>query len=276
VIGLIDGYMGASKFPKEVHDIFSSSGLLSKSVDFEYRKEQQEMAVAVAEALDQRSFLLAEAGTGVGKSLAYLVPAVKYAIAEGRKAIISTHTINLQEQLISKDIPLVKKVLGIDFDAVLLKGRANFLCPLRLRIALDQKNELFTSSEREELAAIEDWAEGTQEGSLSDLDFKPSPKIWSYVCSESHICTQRQCGSRGNCFYQKVRKEVEKAQVVVVNHTLFFTLLDSEKPDEEGDDGFIYPNDFVIFDEAHTIEQVAAAQLGLRVSHSGLRAVAYA
>ena len=264
--------MSESGFPEEILHIFSEEGLLSGSKDFEYRKEQQDMAVAVSQALQEKSVLVAEAGTGVGKSLAYLIPAVKYAIQHGRKAVISTHTINLQEQLISKDIPLVKKVLDLEFDAILMKGRGNYLCPLRLKIAMEQRNDLFTSSEIEELKEILKWTEITEDGTLTDLDFKPSAKVWSQICSEPHICTQRTCGTRGNCYYQKVKKEVEKAQLIVVNHTLFFTLMDANKDKNDDDDmGYIFPNDFVVFDEAHTMEHVAATQLGLRVSHSGLR-----
>lgn len=256
----------------EVHGIFSEDGLLSQSPDFAYRPQQQEMATEVASALEQSRVLTVEAGTGVGKSLAYLIPAVKFAVESGKKAVISTHTINLQEQLTGKDIPIVKKLLGVDFDAVLLKGRQNYVCPLRLRIAMDSKGDLFTSSEVEELKEIWDWAEGTTDGTLSELDFRPSSKVWSQVCSEAHICTPRTCGTRGNCFYQKARKRVEKANVVVVNHTLFFSLLDAaiEERDER-DMGYIFPNDFVVFDEAHTLEEVAANQLGLRLSQSGLR-----
>jgi ATP-dependent DNA helicase DinG len=256
----------------EIHGIFSAEGLLSKSPDFAYRAEQQEMAVEVASALEESRVLTVEAGTGVGKSLAYLIPAVKFAVNSGKKAVISTHTINLQEQLTGKDIPIVRKLLGIEFDAVLLKGRQNYVCPLRLRIAMDSKGDLFTSSEVEELKQVWDWAEGTNNGTLSELDFRPSPKVWSQVCSEAHICTPRSCGTRGNCFYQKARKRVEKANVVVVNHTLFFSLLDSAQDDrDERDMGYIFPNDFVIFDEAHTLEDVAANQLGLRLSQAGLR-----
>ena len=235
MIAIVDGTeSGASEgLADEIHGIFSADGLLSKSPDFAYRSEQQEMAFEVASALQQSKILTIEAGTGVGKSLAYLIPAVKYALESGKKAVISTHTINLQEQLTEKDIPLVKKILGADFDAVLLKGRQNYLCPLRLRIAMDAKADMFTSSEVEELKQIWDWAEGTKHGTLSELDFRPSAKIWSQVCSESHICTPRSCGKRGNCFYQKARKKVEKANLVVLNHTLFFSLLDSEQEDRD-------------------------------------------
>lgn len=272
MIALIDGHEVPSALAEEIHGIFSGDGLLSKSPDFFYRPEQQLMAVEVAGALVEKRVLAVEAGTGVGKSLAYLIPAVKFACETGRKAVLSTHTINLQEQLTGKDIPIVKKLLGVDFDAVLLKGRQNYVCPLRLRIAMDARGDLFTSSESEELKAIYDWAEGTQDGTLSELDYKPSPKVWSQVCSEPHICTQRVCGARGNCFYQQTRKRVEKAQVVVVNHTLFFSLLNAaEEERDERDMGYIFANDFAIFDEAHTLEHVAATQLGLRLSHAGLK-----
>jgi ATP-dependent DNA helicase DinG len=263
-------------FSDAVRDAFSRKGSLAKSRDFEYRPQQQELAVAVAEALVSANPLVAEAGTGVGKSLAYLVPAARFAIETGRKGIISTHTINLQEQLVRKDIPIVRKILGDELPAVLLKGRQNYLCPLRLRRAFEQAGDLFTSSENEELLAISRWAENTRDGTLSDLDFQPQMKVWLQVCSEAHLCTARHCGPRGNCFFQEARKAAADARLIVVNHTLFFALLNTEDEtpaDEDGKKpgGFLFPNDFAVLDEAHTIEQVAAIQLGLRVSQSGLR-----
>jgi len=270
VISISDGFSGENQLATEVESIFSDSGLLSKSPDFEFREEQQQMAKAVAQSLEQIKPLVVEAGTGVGKSLAYLIPAIKFAVQTGRKAIISTHTINLQEQLMGKDIPIVRKLTGLDFSAVLLKGRGNYLCPARLKRAMDQTKELFTSTEDDELKAIYDWSLETTDGTMSDMDFQPSHKVWSQVCSEPHICTQKYCGSKGDCHYQKARREVEKAQVVVVNHTLFFALLGSEALGE-AENGFLFPHDFVVFDEAHTMEQVAATQLGLRVSQAGLK-----
>ncbi|WP_018970571.1 ATP-dependent DNA helicase [Rubritalea marina] len=274
MIAFVEGSGAHSRgaLSEEVFEIFSEYGLLSKSPDFAYRPEQQEMAHEVASAMEESRVLAVEAGTGVGKSLAYLIPAVKFALERNKKAIISTHTINLQEQLVGKDIPIVRKLLGEDFQAVLLKGRQNYLCPLRLRIAMDSKGDLFTSSEVDELKRIWDWSEETKDGTLSTLGFQPAAKVWSQVCSEAHICTPRTCGTRGNCFYQKARKEVEKANVVVVNHTLFFSLLGANREDQDEDDmGYIFPNDFAIFDEAHTLEEVAANQLGLRLSQSSLR-----
>lgn len=233
------------------------------------------MAVAVARALDHSSPLIVEAGTGVGKSLAYLAPAVELALRDERKAVISTHTINLQEQLIGKDIPLLGKVLGRPFNAVLMKGRRNYVCPNRLLGALEAGGDLFTSSDQQELQSIWEWAEKTRDGSLSDLDFQPSPRVWAQVCSEAHICTVKRCGPGGKCFYQQLRRRVIEADVVVVNHTLFFTLLAGQPEFSEGaspgEQGFLFPRDFVIFDEAHTLEQIAAKQLGLNLSQGGLR-----
>ncbi|NWK57437.1 DEAD/DEAH box helicase [Verrucomicrobiaceae bacterium N1E253] len=253
-----------------MEQMFSSSGKLSSSPDFEYRAEQQQMSMAVAEALENTHVLCAEAGTGVGKSLAYLIPAAKFALETGRKAVISTHTINLQEQLINKDIPLANKILGGELKAALLKGRGNYVCPLRLKRAMQQTGDLFSTGEAEELKAIWDWAEGTRDGTKSDLNFQPSAKVWSQVCSDGSVCTHRTCGRNGNCFYQIARKQMEDADIVVLNHTLFFSLLAlGEIPDD--DPGYLFANDFVIFDEAHTLEQVAAVQLGLRQSHAGLK-----
>lgn len=262
---------GGGSFGEEMRAVFSDSGLLSKSPDFEFRPEQQQMAGEVAEALEGDRSLVVEAGTGVGKSLAYLMPAVEFALRNSRKAIISTHTINLQEQLMGKDIPILQKLLNTEFEAALLKGRGNYLCPLRLRRAMEGKADLFTSSEREELMAIWKWAEATRDGTRSDLDFEPTHKVWLQVCSEAHVCTQKMCGPRGNCFYQEARKRADKAAVLVVNHSLFFSLLNPEDEWREKEKGFLVPNDFVIFDEAHTLEAVAAKALGLSLSHAGLK-----
>src|SRR3979411_1918386 len=133
-----------SDFVERVGIIFSESGLLAKAKNFEYRPQQQEMAVAVARALEEERHLVVEAGTGVGKSIAYLVPAILFALEQKKKAIVSTHTINLQEQLLYKDIPILEKILPVEFKAALMKGRQNYLCPRRLARAMEQAGELFT------------------------------------------------------------------------------------------------------------------------------------
>jgi ATP-dependent DNA helicase DinG len=258
-------------FVERVRTIFSEKGLLSKAKNFEFRPQQQAMAVAVARALEEDRHLVVEAGTGIGKSLAYLAPAILFALEQHKKAIISTHTINLQEQLLHKDIPILKKVLPVEFEAALMKGRQNYVCPRRLERALESSKELFTGPEENELQRVAEWASKTRDGSLSDLSIEPDPKVWAQVCSEAHICTQKTCGQNSRCFYQQARKRLLAADVIVLNHTLLFMLLGSPDEQEERESGFLFPNDFIIFDEAHTVEQVASKQIGIGVSQYGLR-----
>jgi ATP-dependent DNA helicase DinG len=261
-----------SDFVEEVRMLFSKEGGLSRAKNFEYRREQQLMAVAVARALEEERHLVIEAGTGVGKSIAYLAPAILYALAAKKKAIVSTHTITLQEQLLHKDIPILKKILPVEFEAALMKGRQNYLCPRRLERALQQAAELFTTSEATELARIAEWARTTRDGTLSDLSIEPDPKVWTQVCSEAHICTSKTCGQDGNCFFQQARKRLLAADVIVINHTLLFMLLGSPEEQIERESGYLFPNDFIIFDEAHTVEQTASRQIGIGISQYGLRA----
>src|ERR1700751_3488843 len=260
-----------SEFVERVHAFFSESGPLSKAKNFEFRPQQQEMAAAVASALEEERHLVVEAGTGVGKSLAYLTPAILLAIERHKKAIVSTHTINLQEQLLYKDIPILQKILPVEFNAALVKGRQNYLCPRRLERALQQANELFTGPEQNELNRLAEWARTTRDGSLSDLSAEPDPKVWIQVCSEAHICTQKTCGQDSRCFYQQARKRLLTAEVIVLNHTLLFMLLGSPDEQEERESGFLFPNDFISFDETHTGEGGASKHIGVGVSQYGLR-----
>src|SRR5881398_4056307 len=262
-----------SDFVERVRAFFAESGPLSKAKNFEFRPQQQEMAAAVANALEEERHLVIEAGTGVGKSLAYLTPAILWAIEQHKKAIVSTHTINLQEQLLYKDIPILQKILPVEFKAALIKGRQNYLCPRRLERALQQANELFTGPEQNELNRIAEWARTTRDGSLSDLSVEPDPKVWIQVCSEAHICTQKTCGQDSRCFYQQARKRLLGADVLVINHTLLFIMLISPEAQEERESGFIFPNDFLILDEAHTVERVASRQIGIGISQYGLRSI---
>ena len=259
-----------TEFVERIRTIFSENGRLSKAKNFEFRSQQQEMAVAVARALEEERHLVVEAGTGVGKSLAYLAPATLFALEHHKKAIVSTHTINLQEQLLYKDIPILKKILPVEFEATLMKGRQNYLCPRRLERALQQQNELFTGPEQNELTRLAEWAGTTRNGSLSDLSVEPDPKVWIQVCSEPHICTTKSCG-QSNCFYQQARKRLLSSDVIVINHTLLFMLLGSPDQQAERESGYLFPNDFIVFDEAHTVEQVASRQIGIGISQYGLR-----
>jgi ATP-dependent DNA helicase DinG len=271
------GAGGEVELVAQVEAFFSPHGLLSKASNFEYRPQQQEMAVAVARALEEGKHLSVEAGTGTGKSLAYLIPAILFAVARRKKAIVSTHTINLQEQLTQKDLPMLAQILGVPFHFAMLKGRANYLCSRRLRKAMQQADALFTSPEIEELKRVGEWAQHTEDGSLSDFETEPDAKVWAQVCSERGLCSPKLCGSQsefakdhGACFFQRARNRIMFADVVVLNHTLFFTLLGSL--DEDGaEGGILFKNDFVIFDEAHTVESVASRHIGLSVSNTQLR-----
>ena len=260
----------ASDLPERVAKFFSPQGALARAKRYEFREPQQQMAVSVAQALSLEYPLIIEAGTGVGKSLAYLAPGLMHAIEDRRKLVISTHTINLQEQLMEKDLPLAKRLLDVQFDAALLKGRHHYLCPTRLQRAFEQSTDLFAGQENEELLRLMDWSRQTKDGTLSDLGWTPLPKVWASVCSEPAICTARICHHE-KCFYQAARKRVMNAQVVVLNHTLFFMMLATANEFEGAENGFIFPRDMVVLDEAHTIESIAAQQLGFVVSDYDLK-----
>jgi ATP-dependent DNA helicase DinG len=261
----------------QIEEIFSPAGLLSKASNFEYRPQQQHMAVAVARALKKGENLIVEAGTGVGKSLAYLIPSILFAASERKKAIISTHTINLQEQLMQKDLPMLAHILPVKFHFTMLKGRHNYLCTRRLSKVRQQGEHLFTSPDMQELARIDEWSQKTEDGSLSDFEIEPAPNVWQQVCSERGLCSPRQCGHSSDfvkdggrpCFYQRARSEMLAADVLVLNHTLFFTLLGSQEEEPKG--GVLLKNDFVVFDEAHTVERVASGHIGIGVTHAQVR-----
>lgn len=272
MISVMDGSHGSGGPPlaQRMHEAFSSEGRLAASPQFEYRPQQQRMAQLVAQALEGNRALVCEAATGVGKSLAYLLPSVTFALERERKAIISTHTIALQEQLMHKDLPIVRQLTG-PFHAELLKGRNNYLCPTRLKSVYAQGGDLFSSGEASDLALLMDWQRENPQGSLSEMNFQVGARLWSMVRSEPHACTPRRCPPGSGCVYQEVRRRMAAAQVLVLNHTLFFTLLSSSEELLAEDANFIFPQDFVVLDEAHTIENIAAHAFGTHVSESGLR-----
>lgn len=269
---------GSGSLVEEVRHFFSPEGPLSGFSNFEYRPQQQEMACRVAGVLTGRRNLVVEAGTGVGKSMAYLVPAILYSRQSGRKAIISTNTINLQEQLCGKDLPMLQRLMAdTPFQFLLLKGRQNYLCRLRLQRALQMADRLFTSSEIQDLHRIYEWSKSTEDGSLSDLPVEPDSRVWAQVCSERGICTPRKCGAgssfandHGVCHYQEVRSKILSADILVVNHTLFFVHLGGIEEDRN-EEGILFKNDFVIFDEAHTVEHVASRHVGMGLTSAQIR-----
>jgi ATP-dependent DNA helicase DinG len=218
------------------------------------------MAQTIADALENQNHLVIEAPTGVGKTLAYLVPAILYGLREDRKAIISTHTKNLQEQIFKKDIPLVHAALGVDFRVAVLKGRRNYLCTTRLRNALASTGLLFEKEELSQLNKIRDWSRTTIDGDVENLGFAPDPRVWDRVCSEKDLCSSSLC--KADCFFQQARERAKSAHVVILNHALFFALWQSQDPEAH----FVFPNDFVVFDEAQTLEAIAGAGLSMSIS----------
>lgn len=262
-------------------DILGPGGRIAARLQqYEHRPQQMEMAEAVARVLRDGGHLVAEAGTGVGKSFGYLVPAILHATeAEGlsdaadvdddeqdkprRRIIVSTHTISLQEQLLAKDLPLLRSVIPREFTAVLVKGRGNYLSLRRLAGAVAKSTSLFRQeTEFEQLQQIRDWSKTTGDGSLSDLSFRPLGAVWEEAASESGNCLGRNCPTYKDCFYFRARRRASNAQILVVNHALFFSDLALRRVNAS-----ILPDyDAVIFDEAHTLESVAGDHLGLGIT----------
>ncbi|WP_435011062.1 ATP-dependent DNA helicase [Tundrisphaera lichenicola] len=230
---------------------------------YEERPEQLMMARAVARAIEDGSHLMVEAGTGVGKSFAYLVPAILAAAQEGKKVVVSTHTISLQEQLLHKDIPLLQAVMPEEFTAVLVKGRSNYVSLRRLEAAGARAGATFGSvDDFDQLAKLKLWAGRTEDGSRADLDFRPSPSVWDAVASETGNCLGKKCPRFRSCFYFAARQRMKSANLLIVNHALLMTDLALR-----GSGASLLPEyDVAIFDEAHTMEAVAGDHLGLRVT----------
>ncbi|RPJ05314.1 MAG: helicase c2, partial [Spirochaetaceae bacterium] len=226
--------------------------------DYEERPSQAAMCVFVAKAFNDGCLAAAEAGTGVGKSLAYLLPALQWAKNNQERIVISTATIVLQEQLLGKDIPLARRVLSDAPEVVLVKGRGNYLCRMRLAEALEEYT-LFKDSSGE-LTSIKEWSLATKTGSREDLSFFPSEQVWGDVCSEADTCLGIRCGHREECFVLMARREAAKAHVLIVNHHLLF----ADLAIRQGGMGYettavLPPFKRIIFDEAHKIEASATS-----------------
>jgi ATP-dependent DNA helicase DinG len=252
-------------------EILGQGGLIAKRLpNYEERPQQLEMADAVAEAIRAKQHLIVEAGTGVGKSFGYLVPAIlslqeNQESKEGgkRRIVVSTHTISLQEQLIQKDVPLLNSIIPLEFSAVLAKGRGNYISLRRLRQALQRSDNLFSTDEQiSQVQALREWAVTTTDGSRADLDLKVLPSVWDEVKSDSGNCLGRKCPSYADCHYFKARKRLQNADILIVNHALFFSDLSLRRLGVN-----ILPDyDTVILDEAHTIQDVASDHLGLGIT----------
>ncbi len=251
-------------------NLLSPDGPIARRIaGFEARPQQTEMARAVEQALANRGHLLVEAGTGVGKSFAYLLPAIQRAVHARERVVIATNTISLQEQLMDKDIPLLQAALPEEFTAVLVKGRGNYMSIRRLKLASERQKVLFPDrAQLDDLHMIEDWAYETTDGTLATLPQLARPDIWDRVQSDADNCMGRRCPTYRKCFFQSARRRMEAANILVCNHALFFSDLALRSQGV----GFLPRYDHVIFDEAHNIEDVACEHFGLsltegRVAH---------
>lgn len=269
--------LALSKVQDLTHKTFIHAGYLQNTLDLEHRPEQEAMANAVAEAFVCDSSLLFEAGTGVGKSLAYLIPGIIHALEHKRPFLVSTHTKALQEQIINKDIPLVRSLFYkcpelapfANFRSTLLMGRSNYLCPNRLATAIVSRTELFPNHQQEELERIAHWSTVTQTGVLEELTTPPSHEVWEWVNADSSLCNPKNCNPN-ECFYQKAKMLLNKSNVIVLNHSLLFALISAGMTPNESTPGILFPEDFLVLDEAHTVPDIATDHFGFHLSSYGI------
>lgn len=247
--------------------VFLADGPLAKILNgYEPREEQSSMMRDILDAYNRNHISLIEAGTGTGKSLAYLIPAMLWAVQTKERTVISTNTITLQEQLLNKDIPLVIKALNLDMKAVLVKGMHNYLC-LRKFDELQHELLLLTPQEKEEYQKIDQWKAQTHDGSKSALSFFPSHAIWDRLAAENDTCNRTSCPHYQDCYFFKARKQASEAQILIVNHHLLFADLVYKAENDNFKEGGILPYyNRIILDEAHNIEDIATEYFASHVS----------
>jgi ATP-dependent DNA helicase DinG len=276
-----DLYVVVEAFPKEklalidipqTLKLISTGGKVARKLrGYESRPEQQRMTEAVSAAFNESKLALIEAGTGTGKSLAYLLPGIFWSVQNKQRVVVSTNTINLQEQLIKKDIPFLKRVLTPQFKAVLIKGRSNYVCLSKIDSLEKDGDHLIETEERAELQALLQWVHNTSDGSRSDLNTLPSPALWEKVACESDNCGRIKCAFYSQCFFYKARREAASADLLVVNHHLLFSDLALRGDSGAYSDAAILPGySRIILDEAHNIEEVATDYFGAQMSKFGL------
>lgn len=256
---------------EELDTILAPGGALSEFLEeFEDRPGQREMLSAITNQYNQGGVAIIEAGTGTGKSLAYLLPASYWSRDNKQRTVISTNTINLQEQIAAKDLPLVQE-LGGDVEWALVKGRGNYVSIRRALLASDAQESLFTDDRSNEMASLLSWLKTTTDGSLSDLPSTPQPEIWEEVRSDSDICLKSQCPYFQECHYQQSRRRAASARLLVVNHHMLFTDLAVRRATSNWASSAVLPSyDHIILDEAHNIEDVATTHLGVEVTRQGI------
>ncbi|MBQ5780427.1 MAG: helicase, partial [Spirochaetaceae bacterium] len=255
---------------EKLAEYISYGGSLEKiSENFEEREGQIGLLKEICKVFNSDGVGIFEAGTGVGKSFAYLLPAITFALENNVRVVVSTGTINLQQQIMDKDIPLAQKILGKSIKSILIKGRQNFLCKRRLNEALNEK-DLF-AEEKDDLQEIANWAENSPSGSKSDMTFFPSEMAWGKVCSEADACLFLKCPHHNECFVMKMRREAASSQILVVNHHLLFADLQARVNGMGYKDAAVLPPyQHIIFDEAHDMENAATGFFSERLTKFSL------
>lgn len=262
------------ELPKLIESVFCPDGLLQQALGLEHRPQQHRMATRAVDAMLDDRPLLFEAGTGVGKSLAYLVPGILCAMHSQRPLVVATHTIALQEQIQNNDLNLCRMLFDRcdalkpfrAFRLALLTGRRNYLCTPRLIQAISAKTELFPSREQEELERIAEWSTQTQTGLREELSPPPLEEVWDWVNADSSLSNPKN----PECFYQKARARLREAHLIIVNHALLFSLINAGAAPGGDSRGVLFPNDFLVLDEAHRVPGVATDHFGMTLSSAGL------
>lgn len=241
-----------------VDHVFSEEGILSTVLkDYELRDEQRQMALQILEAYEKEQIALVEAGTGVGKSWAYLIPAIYWAITRGEQTVISTHTIPLQEQLTAKDLPFLLKALNVDIQPVLVKGMSNYLCRKKLYEVEKERLHLLPD-EQNKLSQLQDWADLEEDGSYSDVPFPVSQFLWDQIAADRGSCTHVQCPHYKECFFFKARKKMAEAQILIVNHHLLMAEISSKVHAKGKEEKSLLPKFYrLVVDEAHHLDEIA-------------------
>ncbi len=252
---------------EQVDGLLGAEGLIAQKLpEYEERPQQLRMAFAVADAFNNGQLAVVEAGTGTGKSLAYLVPALLWAHTNRERVVVSTRTINLQEQLIRKDLPFLQRTSGIEFYAVLVKGRSNYFCHRRGDTA-GRELGLFDQQQVDELQQIIGWAKTTTDGTKEDLSFIPSYQAWEEVCCEADQCAKVRCPHYRTCFFHKARRRAARADILVVNHSLLLSdLALRQETDNYSAVAVLPPFDRIILDEAHHLEDVATSHFSSQIN----------
>ncbi len=260
-----------------VESVFKEGGHLQTELGLDYRPQQEAMALSVASSLESRQPLLFEADTGVGKSLAYLIPGILFSVDTERSFIVSSHTITLQEQIRRKDLAICRKLFQripelkryAHFKNALMIGRANYCCSTRLNNALKDiqstQTEMFPADEKQDLMRIPKWLATSKNGIIQELSPPPHPNVWDAINADSSICSRKNC-EPNTCFYQRARKQLLEANCVILNHSLLFSLINAGMSPEGDNPGILLADDFVVLDEAHRIPAIATDHFGIHIS----------